>query len=107
MSESTIVTSQTSIGIAGLGTLLLGALFVLFLVGAIYSVKYVSFRKTIGASLIAIGIIEILPFLLFICGLNDIGLLIPFIPLIIIFLEGCVTSSGGLVIFFLAKLKKQ
>jgi hypothetical protein len=63
----------------------------MFLVGILLSVKYSAYRKTIGAILLVSGIAEI----------------IPFIPLLIIFIEGCMTLIGGLVILFFAKHKTQ
>ena len=79
----------------------------MFLVGILLSVKYSAYRKTIGAILLVSGIAEIIPFILFILGLNDIVLFIPFIPLLIIFIEGCMTLISGLVILFFAKHKTQ
>lgn len=103
---SAITSQSETILIFPIGLFLLVMLFAIFLAGVILSVMYAAFRKPIGAGLTTIGILEIVPFLLFISGLNDITLLMPFIPLTIIFLEGCVTTVGGVAIFFFAKPKK-
>ena len=85
------------------GSFLLAVLAVIFLAGVILTARDVAFRKPIGASLSAIGIIEILPFLLLNLGFNDISLLIPLTPLMIIFAEGCITLVGGVFVLNLPK----
>jgi hypothetical protein len=68
---------------------------IILLVGVLLSVKYSTYRKSIGAGLVTIGIIEMLPFLLF-----------SYTPLFIIFIEGCITLVCGVMIFYLNKPKK-
>ena len=80
---------------------------VILLVGILLSVKFSAYRKPIGAGLITVGILEILPFVLFYLGLNDVSYLMPSTPLSIIFIEGCITLVCGIVIVFLSKPKKQ
>lgn len=103
MSEST----TTIISIFPNGLFILTMLFLIFLVGILLSVKFSAHRKAIGVGLITIGIIEILPLVLFYLGLNDVSYLIPFTPLSIIFMEGCITLVCGIVILYLSKPKKQ
>ena len=86
-----------------LGLSLLAMLLVLFVIGVIFALKYTVFRKPIGAVLITLGILEILPFFLLLLGLNDITYFIPFLPLAIIFVEGCITLLGGVFMFNLRK----
>jgi hypothetical protein len=80
---------------------------VILLVGILLSVKYFAYRKPIGVGLITIGILEILPFFIFYLVLNDLSHGIPFTPLSIIFIEGCITLVVGVVILFFTKPKNK
>jgi hypothetical protein len=84
-------------------------LFIIFVIGLALAMAYRAYRKPIGAGLSVMGILEILPFVLLSLGLNDVMHLIPFVFLLIVFVEGCVTLVGGVVIFYLPKasLRKQ
>lgn len=75
---------------------------VILLVGILLSVKYSTYRKSIGAGLVMAGIVEMLPFLLFYLVFNEV-----ITPLFIIFIEGCISLVCGIVIFYLSKPKKQ
>jgi hypothetical protein len=95
--------SSREVYVFPLGIAFLAIPLVVFILGVVFSVVYSALRKPIGATLIALGILEILPFFLLLLGLNDILYLIPFIVLAIIFVEGCVTLLGGVFIFNLTK----
>ncbi|MCW4015740.1 MAG: hypothetical protein NWF06_05165 [Candidatus Bathyarchaeota archaeon] len=76
----------------------------LFLVlGVFFSVMYIALRKTIGATLVSFGVLELLPFLLLLAGLNDVTYLISFLPLVIVFVEGCITLFVGVFLLHLGK----
>ena len=68
---------------------------VILLVGILLSVKYSTYRKSIGAGLVTIGIIEMLPFVFYL-GLKEV-----ITPLFIFFIEGCITLVCGIAIFYL------
>jgi predicted membrane channel-forming protein YqfA (hemolysin III family) len=75
---------------------------VILLVGVILSViSNPAFRKPIGAVLSVVGVLEVVPF--FINLVKDISRIIPFVPLLILFIVGCVTLICGVVIFYLSK----
>ncbi|MHC3129082.1 MAG: hypothetical protein IBV52_03295 [Candidatus Bathyarchaeota archaeon] len=86
-----------------LGIAFLAIPLVVFIVGVVFSVTNVALRKPVGATLIVLGVLELLPFLLLLLGLNDISYVIPFMVLAILFVEGCVTLLGGVFIFTLGK----
>jgi len=85
-----------------IGLIVLLIPMVILLVGVILSViSNPAFRKPIGAVLSVVGVLEVVPF--FINLVKDISRIIPFVPLLILFIEGCVTLLCGVVIFYLPK----
>jgi hypothetical protein len=90
-----------------LGLFLPALLIAVFVVGLVLAMVYRVYRKPIGAGLSVIGILEILPFVLLSLGLNDVMHFLPFMFLQIVFLLGCITLVGGVVIFYLPKSSRR
>ncbi len=74
-----------------------------FIACVVLAWKRTAWRRPIGAVLITVGILEVIPFFLVLGGSSDIRFLVPFVPLVIIFFEGCVTLVSGVAIFFASK----
>jgi predicted membrane channel-forming protein YqfA (hemolysin III family) len=100
-----VPTSSSStqvIVVPAIGFIVLLIPMVILLVGVILSViSNPAFRKPIGAVLSVVGVLEVVPF--FINLVKDISRIIPFVPLLILFIVGCVTLICGVVIFYLSK----
>ncbi|MCX6644710.1 MAG: hypothetical protein NT043_05850 [Candidatus Bathyarchaeota archaeon] len=91
-----------------IGLIVLAIPMVILLIGVILSVSNPAFRKHIRVVLSVVGVLEVIPF--FINLVKDISRIIPFVPLLILFIEGCVTLLCGVAIFYLPKpdfTKKQ
>ena len=95
--------SSREVYVFPLGIAFLAIPLVVFIVGVVFSVTNVALRKPVGATLIVLGVLEVLPFFLLLLGLNDITYFMPFILLAIIFVEGCITLLGGVFIVNLGK----
>ena len=70
------------------------------------AVKYITHRKIIGTSLALIGVFEIIAHLQVTATLNGISYQIPYIPRLILLLQGFLTIIGGLATIHYAKPKK-
>jgi hypothetical protein len=99
----TILTYNFTTVIFPLGLFIPVLLLVVFAVSLALARVYTGYRQSIGAGLAVTGVLEILPFILFSLGLNDVIHVIPLAFVAIIFIVGCITLIGGVVIFFLPK----
>ena len=95
---------EFSFAIAYLVTLIVP--LVILITCAFLALKYVTHRRSIGASLALIGAFEIIAHLQVTATLSGISYQIPYIPRLILLLQGFLTIIGGLATIHYAKPKK-
>lgn len=81
--------------------------FVLLLAGIAVAATHPRWRKPTGLAMVALGILEMIPFLLDLFGLGPKGMVVPPQGYAIVLVEGCVTLAIGVVFIFLGSRKPK